>query len=146
MTFLLTPGINGLITNTHLSAVVKTSFFHPKNFRFFKSILRRAADPNRAINWLRSKLPLEYQIDFFRDAKKQKRTAKRSPLSPKKSCIIDVWQDAKYGNSLNFKKFSIEFTLHQGLNCSWLKLLSTRNWQNFKTSAEKKLSSFSKCL
>ena len=146
MTFLLPPGNNGLITNNHLSAVVKTSFFHPKNFSFFKSKFRRASDANRAINWLRPKLPLEYQTDFFRDAKKQKRTVKRSPLSLKKSCIIYVWQDAKYANSLNFKKFSVQFTLHQGLNCSWIKLLSSRSWQNFKTSAEKKLSSFSKCL
>ena len=145
MTFLLPPSVNGFITNNHLSAVAKTSFFHPKNFSFFKSKLRRAADANRTINWLRHKLPLEYQIDFT-DAKKQKRTAKRIHLSSKKSCIIDVWQDAKYANSLNFKKFSIQFTLPQGLTCSWLKLLSTRSWQNFKTSAEKKLSSVSKCL
>ena len=145
MTFLLPPGINGLITDIHLSAVVKTSFFHPKNFSFFKSKLRWAADANRTINWLRPKLPLEYQINFT-DPKKQKTTAKRSPLSSKKSWTIDVWQDAKYANSLNFKKFSIQFTLHQGLTCSWLKLLSTRSWQNFKTSAEKKLSSVSKCV
>ena len=145
MTFLLPPGITGLITNNHLSVVVKTSFFHPKNFSFLKSKLRWAADANRTINWLRPKLTLEYQIDF-RDNKKEKRAAKRSPLSPKKSCILDVWQDTKYANSLNFKKFSIQFTLHQGLNCSWLKLLSTSSWQNFKTSAEKKLSSVSKCL
>ena len=145
MTFLLPPDINGLIINNPLSAVVKTSFFHPKNFSFFKSKLRRVADANRTINWLRHKLPLKYQIDFT-DAKKQKRTTKRSHLSSKKSCIIDVWQDAKYANSLNFKKFSIQFTLPQGLTCSWLKLLSTRSWQNFKTSAEKKLSSVSKCV
>ena len=145
MTFLLPPDINGLIINNPLSAVVKTSFFHSKNFSFFKSTLRRVADANRTINWLRLKLPLEYQIDFT-DAKKQKRTTKWSHLSSKKSCIIDVWQDAKYANSLNFKKFSIQFTLPQGLTCSWLKLLSTRSWQNFKTSAEKTLSSVSKCV
>ena len=145
MTFLLPTGINRLITNNHLSAVVKTSFFHSQNFSFFKSKLRRAADANRTINWLWPKLPLEYQIDLT-GAKKQKGTAKRSPLSSKKSCIIDVWQDAKYANSLNFKKFSIQFTLHQGLACCWLKLLSTRSWQNFKTSEEKKLSSVSKCV
>ena len=27
----------------------------------------------------------------------------------------DAWQDSKYTNGINFKKFSIQFTLYQGL-------------------------------
>ena len=126
----------------------KLHFSAPKMSVFFKSKLN---------NWLRPLLPLEYQIDFldaFRNLRNvydlaflwKKKTAKRSPLSPQKSSIIDVWQDSKYANSLNFKKFSIQFTLHQGLNFSWIKLLSMHSWQNFKTSANDKLSLVSKIL
>ena len=34
-------------------AVVETSFFCPKNVRFFNPLLGRAPDANRRINWLR---------------------------------------------------------------------------------------------
>ena len=58
--------------------------------------------------------------------------------------FIDVSQGSKYASDLNFKNFSIQFTLDQRLKRCWINLLSSRSWQNCKTSAEKKFSSVSK--
>ena len=59
--------------------------------------------------------------------------------------MADVLQGSKYTIGLNFKNFSIHLTLLQEVKRCWIKLLSTRSWQNFKT-AEKKLNSVSKYL
>ena len=59
-----------------------------------------------------------------------------------KSFIIDVWEGSKYASGLNF----IQFTLHEGLKRFWIKPLSLRSWQNFKTLAGKLFSSVSKYL
>ena len=58
--------------------------------------------------------------------------------------IMDVAQGCKYASGLNFKNFSVQFTLDQKLNRCWINFLSTHSWQNFKTSAEKKFSSVNK--
>ena len=69
---------------------------------------------------------------------------KRRHLYLQKSFIIDNSRCSKYASGLNFMNFSIQFTLYQRLKCCWRKLLSTRSWQNLKTSTEKKFSSVSK--
>ena len=56
-----------------------------------------------------------------------------------KISIIDAWQGSKHASGLNFRNFSIQFTLHQELNGCGLKLLSKRDWQNLKTLVEKNI-------
>ena len=56
-----------------------------------------------------------------------------------KISIIDAWQGSKHASGLNFRNFSIQFTLHQELNGCGIKLLSKRDWQNLKTLVEKNI-------
>ena len=63
-----------------------------------------------------------------------------------KSSITDVSQASRHPSGLNFKNFSIHFTLHQVLKRCWIKLLSMCRQQNFKISQGKKLNSVSKYL
>ena len=48
----------------HMSAVVETSFFRPKNVGFLNSKLWRAADANQIVNWLRPRL-IYWKIAHF---------------------------------------------------------------------------------
>ena len=48
----------------HMSAVVETSFFRPKNVGFLNSKLWRAADANQIVNWLRPRL-IYWKITHF---------------------------------------------------------------------------------
>ena len=56
-----------------------------------------------------------------------------------KISIMDAWQGSKHASGLNFRNFSIQFTLHQELNGCGIKLLSKHDWQNLKTLVEKNI-------
>ena len=53
-----------LLAYDHMSAVVETSFFHPKNVGFLNSKLWWAADANQITNWLRPRL-IYWKITHF---------------------------------------------------------------------------------
>ena len=50
---------------------------------------------------------------------------------------LDLWQDSKDATGIHFKKFPIQFTLHQGQKPCWIQLLSMQSSESFKILTEK---------